>query len=248
MRPTPHRRPFDRANYQQPFLDVMDEFHGVMVTHYATRHSITCRPYTVEMSYSIPRPKDKFKVTVVLYISHNQHGVYTKHHFGGEADKPSNFKRLKREIDLVGVQYSTKSAQQYQSSLSRPMGVNVFVEIHNLLERLDCTDLSEREMRHSLKFSGNYRGTRFMLDVYTMKDGRLNTASKMRNGVEDECQNPVWDRPRVPPYELKRRVDQLIQWIKDAEAGNLTASEIAAGPNIDVGLDGLIEEMAFLNL
>ena len=248
MRQTPHRHLFDASNYKRHFLKVMEDFHSVMINHNGTLRDITAREYTVEISYLLPRPDQSTtlsQATVVLYISHNKYGVFTKQHLGGAADKPLQFKLLKAEIDRVAAAHSSRAADQLLSSLSRP-DVNVFNEIRNALERLECEELSAREMRHALKFTGTFNGTPFMLNVYTMKDGRLKTRNC--DGVKEECVNPVWDRPQRPPARLKNAVEDVIRWIKAAEAGSLTSSEIEAGPNVSTELDSLTQGISNLSL
>ena len=72
--------------------------------------------------------------------------------------------------------------------------------------------------------------TLFKFIVYIQKDGRLKTTPKKKKGKLEEPQNPVWESPKEPPAVLKCKIAGIIDWVKDAEAGRLTESEIARGP------------------
>ena len=225
---------FDRSKYNDSFIDIINEFHLVMTNHHGRRTTITNREFSLEMSYSFPKPagtiqssSDEEKVT--LHLSHGKNGIFTKHHFTGEADRPFQYKSLKEEIDKIGVKHSFQAEMQHKNSTSRPE-VNVFHEIKKALHEMNCTQIEDRELRHGTKFTGYYHGTLFKFNVYIRKDGRLNTTPKKKKGKLEEPRNPVWESPKDPPEVLKRKIAGIIDWIKDAEGGRLTESEIADGP------------------
>src|SRR5437762_13429060 len=105
------RELFDCSKYKTCFLDIVEEFDRVMINHYGRRTTITNREFVIEISYYFPKaagaiqnPSDEEKAT--LHISHDKNGVFTKHHFTGEADKTSQYKTLKEEIDKIGTKHS----------------------------------------------------------------------------------------------------------------------------------------------
>jgi hypothetical protein len=246
MRPSRGRKTFVRSNYPQAFLTILDEFRDVMLNHHGNEGPITCREYTVELLYTFAKTTGtdsdtNDKENVVLNVSHDFNKKYTKHYFGGEADKPHKYKRLKEDIDQIGASHSKKAAIQHFSSVSRPDGVNIFAEIRKALETLNCaledphTTDGSSEIRHGKKFVGKFKGTEFAFNVYTKKDGRLNTKK----------QSVTWDRPNIPPIELKGKIDEVVNWVKMVEAGHL---EIEAGPNVDDDVDNLISGVSRLTV
>ena len=255
MRTSPKREPFDPSKYKKHFLQIMDEFHYDMEDHFGRRNGITRREYTVEMSYLFPRAttdihQSGLEDVVVLNLSHDKNGVFTKNHFQDEANKPFQYKTLKEAVDEVGIKYSFKAKMQHLSSMSRPEGVNVVAEVRKALERANCKNVEYRQINYAAKFTGNYFGIEFMCNVYTKRDGRLNTTLKKgKDGNNVATQNPVWDYPKVPPAALAREIARVIAWVKDAEAGLFTSSEIAEGPNgIIASVDSLGEKMMKLSL
>jgi hypothetical protein len=248
------RVPFEASDYEAEFLDVMEEFRRIMGNHHGHRGETTRREYTVELNYSFPQTSTDVKnmtndVSVVLNLSHDKHGVFTKHHLQAEGDKPFQFKSLKEDIDALGARKSFKSAMQLWSSRYRPEGVNVFDEVRKALEMFSCTDVTIRQFRHALKFVGVYgRHTKFMVNVYTTKSGRLNTKMKRKNGIVSKVQNVVWDYPKPPPVILALVIDEVVEWIKAAEGGQLSLNEIEAGPNNGDRMESLVARLANLNL
>lgn len=250
LHPSPKREQFDPSKYKQPFLDIMADYHLVMTNHHGRKSAIKSREYTVEMLYYFEKTAGTIDTPgeeeiIVLNLSHDKYGVFTKHHFQDEADKPFQYKTLKEDIDKIGVKYSSKAEKQRMSSTSQPEGVNVFHEVTKALHEMDCTEVELREIRHGVKFTGNFHGIKFMFNVYNQKDGRLNT--KPKKGKQP--QNPFWDKPKPPPTALERKIDGVITWVKDAEAGRLSSSsEIAASPSGSEGINDLAIGMASLNV
>jgi hypothetical protein len=239
----PERQLFNPSNYKQPFLNVMNDFHRVMTNHYGRRDTITCRKYTVEMPYFFPPLPDgtaSQDVKIVLNLSHNKDGVFTKHHFQGEGDKPFHYMTLKEDIDKIGSSHSSKAAKQYAKRNSRPDDVNVFDEVRQVLETMGCVNVAVTYLRCGVKFVGEHHRVKFVFIVYTKKDERLNTRNEKRVSV--------WEKPESPPVDLKLKVDQVISWVKAGEAGRLTAAEIAAGPSRGNNLEDLVVGMMKLNL
>jgi hypothetical protein len=228
------RESFDRSKYNKSFVKIVDEFHRVMSKHDGRRTEITNREFEVEMSYSFPKPagiiqKSGDEEKVILHLSHDKNGVFTKHHFTGKADKTFQYKSLKEEIDEIGVKHSPQAKTQYESSISRPP-VYVFYEIKRALHDMNCAQIDDHELPYGMKFKGRYSDTDFTFIVYIKKDGRLNTTPKKKTGKLEEPQNPVWESPKQPPAVLKHKIAEIINWVKEAEAGRLTKSEIAGGP------------------
>jgi hypothetical protein len=248
------RTPFENSDYEAEFLDVMEEFRRIMGNHQGRRGTTTRREHTVELNYSFPSTSTGAKnmtddVLVVLNLSHDESGVFTLQHLQAEGDKPFQFKSLKEDIDDLGARKSFKSAMQLWSSRYRPDGVNVFDEVRKALEIFSCTDVAIRQLRHALKFTGVYsRHTKFMLNVYTTKTGRLNTKMKRKNGMISKVQNVVWDYPKPPPVILALVIDEVVEWIKAAEGGQLSQTEIEAGPNHGDRMESLVARLANLNL
>lgn len=232
----------------------MDEFRRIMVNYHGRRGNTTRREYTVELNYSFPQTSNETNVItgpaeVVLNLSHDKCGVFTKHDLQAEGDRPFNFKFLKENIDELGATKSPKAAVQLADSRSRPDGINVFDEVRKVLEMFSCTNVAIRQFRHAVKFTGVYNSqTKFMFNVYTTKTGRLNTKLKKKDGRISKVQNVVWDHPNPPPALLALIVDKLVDWIKAAEAGGLSQSEIEAGPNDGNQMESLVARLADLNL
>jgi len=219
----------------------MDEFHLVMTNHRGRRSAITCRQYTVEMTYYFPIAAGDINAageeeTVVLNLSHDKNGVFTKNHFQDEGDKPRQYKTLKEDIDRIGVKYSLKAGIQYMSGVARPDGLDVFYEVRKALDEMNCTEIEEREIRQAIKFTGYYDGIAFMFNVYHKINGKLNTKPKGSNGRKKQPQNPVWDKPKPPPSALKMKIDDVISLVKKAEAGGSTESEIPGMDDLKKGL------------
>jgi len=184
-----------------------------------------------------------------LNLSHDKCGVFTKHHLQAEGDKPFKFKSLKEDIDELGARNSVKAAEQLEDSRSRPEGINVFDDVRKVLEMFSCTNVAIRQLRHAVKFTGVYSSqTKFMVNVYTTKSGRLNTKLKRKDGRISKVQNVVWDHPKPPPALLALIMEELVEWIKTAEAGKLSQTEIEAGPNDGNQMESLVERLADLNL
>lgn len=229
------RRPFDSSDYKQPFLDIMNEFDNVMVAFQGVRGKVNQREYTVEMSYAFRVPsRDTESIpemeTVILYVSHNKDGVFTKCELGAAADKPSKYVPLKATISTIAAKNSNKANLQHLEMMSRP-DVNVFKEIYNVLDTFNCENITYCEIRYGYKFLGVFNGLRFEFNVWTTKSGRLNAKAKKVKGVERERVNPVWDAPKAPPIPLKHKIDQVLEWVKTVEEGKLTRTQIAAGPS-----------------
>jgi hypothetical protein len=236
------RQPFDPSNYKQPFLDVMNEFHCVMSNHHGRRDKITSRRYTVEMTYFFPPVPDgtcdsTADSKIVLNLSHNKAGVFTKHHFQGEGDKPLHYMTLKEDIDKVGIEHSSKARTQ---CTCRSHNINVFDEVRRALEGMGCKNVSVKYLRCGLKFVGEtFGGVKFRFIVYTTKEERVNTRSGKRISV--------WEEPVSPPVDLKLKIDQVLRWVRDIEAGRLSADEIDAETPSDNDMDDLVVGMANLN-
>jgi len=243
MRPSPKRKTYDPADYTQQFRDVLEKFHVVMNNHHGRRQDpITCREWTVESTYLFtaagdgPSTKEEVEEEVILNLSHNANGQFTKHNLDGAGDHPTKYLALKEEIHRLANMYSSKATKHI--TYSRPQNVDIFHEIRKALGRLDCTDVSQRDFRHAMKFTGKFGNLTFMFNVYhTAKDGRLQTKKGKRT--------IVWDRPKetAVPVLLKRELDNVVVWVKKAEAGGLTPAEIAVGLNgghdLVVGMGGL---------
>jgi hypothetical protein len=245
MRPSPQRKPYDPAKYTPEFRDIIQQCHVIMSNHHGHQTLITSRGNTVECVYlfspsgdGVSDPNDEEEV--VLNLSHDKTHVYTIHHFGGAADQPHKYKTLKQEIDRLSISYSPKASKRINNS--RPVGVNIFDEIRRALERLNCTNVHERDLRHAMKFTGNYGNIEFMFNVFhTAKDGNLQTKKK-HNKIPETI---VWDRPKTGPPVLSQELQKVVLWVKRGEAGELTDAEIAAGLN---GGDNLVYGMAGLSI
>lgn len=241
------RIPFQSSDYKQPFLDIMAELHDVMVAHQGVRGKINRREFTVEMSYSFhigaqTRPLTSTSATeaeaetVILYVSHDKDGVFTKCELGAAADKPSKYIPLKAAISIVAAKNSTKAKLQLLEYTSRP-DVSIFKEVSNALDLLKCENVTFCEIRYGYKFLGTYNGVRFEFNVWTTKSGRLNAKPKKDKGVIRDRVNPVWDAPKAPPIPLKLRIDQVVEWVKTVEDGRLSRDQIAAGPSTSENLE-----------
>jgi len=219
----------------------MTEFHDVMVAHEGVRDKINQREFTVEMSYTFqiqgrgPTSETETE-TVILYISHDKDGVFTKCELGAAADKPFKCIPLKAAISVVAAKNSTKAKLQHLEYTSRP-DVSVFKEVRNALDILKCENVTYREIRYGHKFLGTFNGVRFEFNVWTTKSGRLNVKPKKVNGITRDRVNPVWDAPKAPPVPLKNEIDQVLEWVKSVENGRLTKNEIAAGPSTSEKLE-----------
>jgi hypothetical protein len=229
------RIPFEISDYKRPFLDIMNEFDDVMVAFQGIRGKVNRREFTVEMSYAFrvdSRDRDTAPdmETVILYVSHNKDGVFTKCELGAAADKPSKYVPLKAAISTVAAKKSNKAKEQHIDMISRP-DVNVFKEIYNVLDTFKCENITYCEIRYGYKFLGLFNGVRFEFNVWTMKSGRLNVKAKKVKGVERERVNPLWDVPKAPPIPLKHKIDQVVEWVKIVEEGKLTRSQITDGPS-----------------
>jgi hypothetical protein len=218
----------------------MHEFHDVMVAHQGVRGKINRREFTVEMTYSFqtPRRDATFEAnpaeddveTVILYVSHDKDGVFTKQELGAAADKPSKYVPLKAAISTVAAKNSTKAKIQHLELTSRP-DVSVSNEVRTVLETFKCENIAHSEIRYGHKFVGTFNGVQFEFNVWTTKSGRLNAKAKKVRGVTRDRVNPVWDAPKAPPIPLKHKIDQVVEWVKTVEDGRLTEGQIAAGPS-----------------
>lgn len=246
MRPSRERREFVSSEYPKAFLNVLDKLRTAMVNHKGREGPTTCRKFTVELTYFFTKISETNRDAideeeVVLNVSHNATKQFTKTHFGGEADKPNKYRDLKKEIDQISASHSRKASLQQLSSVTRPDGVNVFDEVRKVLDSLDCTleNPLVSDIRHGTKFKGEFQGTKFMFNVFTRKQGRLNTTGRL---------SVTWDYPKIPPAELKCEIDKVIEWVKSAEEGVLTSEEIVAGPKVDDGLNDLTSEFSGFNI
>jgi len=241
------RIPFQSSDYKQPFLEIMGEFHDVMVAHQGVRGKFNRREFTVEMSYAFRTTTTASDATwetpdmeeVILYVSHDKDGVFTKCALGLAGDKPSKYVALKAAVSTVAAKNSTKAKLQHLEYTSRP-DVSVFKEVCNVLDTFKCENVTSYEFRYGYKFLGTFNGARFEFNVWTTKSGRINSKAKRVNGVTRDRVNPVWDAPKAPPIPLKHKIDQVVEWVKTAEDGRLTRSQIAYGPSTSDELESEI--------
>lgn len=231
------RTEFQPHQYTIKFLIVLEDFRCVMRKHQGREHKTTNREYTVELSYYFPTPSEDLgeanaEVEVVLEVSHDKNGVFTKHNFRGNGAKPFQFKTLKEDTDQVGECHSSKLANQLSRPNSRPETVNVYSEILQVLELLSCTGVErQKNVQYGVKFSGQYEGERFQFVLYTDKTGRLSTKSRKRKGhAKTQRKNIVWES-EPGCRNLSKVLDEMVNWVKDAEGGRLSNAQIMEGPS-----------------
>ena len=227
-----------------------------MTKHRGREHKTTNREYTVELSYYFPAPSEELEETnpeveVILEVSHDKNGVFTKHNFRGNGAKPFQFKTLKEDVDQVGERHSSKPANELSRPNSRPETVNVHNETLQVLELLNCTEVERQTLPYAVKYIGQYQGEKFQFVLYTDKTGRLSTESKRGKGrAKPQRKNIVWN-PEPSCRTLSKVLDEMVKWVKDAEGGRLSDAQILEGPSSRYSrflVDDLDMQMSKLNI
>jgi len=201
------------SKYTPSFINVIDAVSEV-INKTVTTHRIDPIPLEngAKISYHLERPAgDDVAITGSIIASfvfhHNKDGVFTSCSLENDTEVTPHFPSLLSDVKNAIQKYLPKRA----SGSKPPTELNVFDEVLKRLEMMNCTELATKRINYGCIFKGLYAGdTRFEFNIHIKADGHLNQKPNKKN--------PVWNKPREPPLELRNAVSEVVEWCKRVEA------------------------------
>jgi hypothetical protein len=221
------RLPFNPSDYEQPFLDIMEEFHGTMVHHHGRCCVITYQDNTVEIPYLFPPPNHRNHssqdLRVILHLLHDDNGKFVSHSLETNTSTRIQLKPLFQKLKVIARKHTPPPPPN-------PIP-DVLTEIGKALDNLNCENVGSRKIDVGVvQFFGMFGiEIKFIFNVNVDSRGRLNTKPLKRDGGRRERVYPVWQVPISPPSILKNKIDEVICWVKEVEAGRTPSNRSRTG-------------------